>query len=409
MVSEKIKLPKQPSQESIQLLLRARLMLGHAQEHASQDSEFDNMIAILGLDNTIEYILRCIASHLDLESITGKSFDIFDLSSLASSINSTLKEIAQSQLPYLGDIKLLRQTRNLVQHGVVAPRADLERFSKVTSRFFDKVLISIFGFRLEELKTSVAIKNNLVKNFIVEAENKIEEKQWLESIVASRNAFDNMYFERAKQLDVSISLYPALVYEREKSDISIYAFETIKKELELTYLGINNAEYRRFKNYIDHIPSGYRPEDSYGNIVMQRPWTRDDALFCYNFVANTILRWQFHDKGKLYPLISDKEYIFNESIAGINITKHSEGGCYYCYDDNNRLYLFYTSKQIKRRFDKVKKNKEYLFKTVSYIDGKRDSVVEEKIILLGKYIFLMTSEPEKWGIVIWYKTIESKP
>ena len=138
MTSTKIKQPIAPNEESLQLLMRARLMYSHAQEHASQQTEFDNMIAILGLDNTVEYILRCIVTHLNLESITDKKFDSFELANLAAYINKALKEFANVSLPYLSEIKVLRQTRNLVQHGAIAPYADLDRFSKITERFLIK-------------------------------------------------------------------------------------------------------------------------------------------------------------------------------------------------------------------------------------------------------------------------------
>ena len=269
MNKEKINLPKKPSQESLLLLLKARLMLAHAHEHASQQTEFDNMIAILGLDNTVEYILRCIASHLDLESITGKRFDIFDLSSLAASINKSLNEFSKVCLPYLGEIKLLRQTRNLVQHGAVAPNADLGRFTKITERFFNRVLQLIFGFNLPELKISAAIKDPLTKKFLVNAEKKLDSKKWLEAIVSSRNAFENEYFKRVKNLKLSISLYPNLIRSKEKDDFSNYGFQTIMEELEITYLNINNPEYRHFKEFIRHIPSEFCAEGSWGNPIMQ--------------------------------------------------------------------------------------------------------------------------------------------
>jgi hypothetical protein len=402
----KINLPSSPSEESLQLLMRARLMLAHAVEHASQQTEFDNMIAILGLDNTVEYILRCLTSHLDLESVTGRNFDTFELANLAGSINKALKEFANASLPYMGEIKLLRQTRNLVQHGAVAPYADLDRFAKITERFFNKVLVTIFGFKLDELRISSVVKNELTKKYLRKAEKGIDSENWLKSIVSSRNAFENEFFQRIKSLDISLSLYPHLVCLEEKDEFAMYGYETIKNELEITYLGINTAEYRHFKDYLDHIPSEYRPEDSYGNIVMQRPWVKEDALFCYNFSASTILRWQSKEKGRLYPITFDKEYKHNETIAGINITKRSEGGCSYLYQNNNRLYLFYTTKEIKRRFEKRRKGNIYKYKTIAYVDGKKESVYEERIQLLGTHMFLMTNEPEKWGIIIWYKAIE---
>lgn len=398
-------MPIAPTEESLQLLLRARLILSHALEHASQKTEFDNMLAILGLDNTVEYILRCIASHLDLETKTGKSFDIIDLASLAATINKTLGELSEIHLPYLGEIKLLRQTRNLVQHGAIAPYADLERFSTITQRFFDKVLKTIFGFRIEELRISSVIDDKHTKEFLRTAEMSIDVKNWLEAIVASRNAFENEYFKRIKHFDVSISLYPILVYAMEKLEFASGGFQTIKEELELSYLGVNSPDYRHFKEYIRHIPHEYCSEDSWGETVMQRAWTKEDAAYCYNFAANTILRWQARDKEKLYTPKLDKEYVFDETIAGINLSKDSEGGCsYYFHDD--KLYLFYTTKHKKRLFEKLEKSKIYEYRTVRFVDGEKEEEYEEQIELRGKHIFLATNNPERWGIVIWYRTME---
>src|SRR5450756_1788666 len=151
------------------------------------------------------------------------------------------------------------------------------------------------------------------------------------------------------------------------------------------------------------------PEDSWGQIDMQRAWEKDDAIYCYSYAANVLLRWQAKEKERLYVPRFDKEYVFNETIAGINITKESEDGCSYLYERDQRVYLFYTSKAIKRRFEKTKKNQVYGYRTVIYINGKRDSVRERKIELLGRYVFLVTNEPERWGVVIWYREITTEP
>ena len=384
-------------------------MLSHALEHSNQGSEFDNMIAILGLDNTIEYMVRTIVFHLDLESVTGKSFDTFELSALAATVNKTLNDLARVRLPYLAEIKLLRQTRNLVQHGAVAPNADLERFSKIADRFFTQILHSVFGLKVDQLRISSVVEDEQTKEYLSRAEAHIDAGNWLEAVVQTRNAFENEYFKRIKHLDISLSLYPSLVYARERQDIASWGFDTIKRELELSCLGINDPEYRRFKEYSDHIPHEYCPEDSWGQTVMQRAWEKDDAIYCYSYAANVLLRWQAKEKERLYVPKFDKKYVFNETIAGINITKESEGGCSYVYEGDQRVYLFYTSKAIKRRFEKTRKNQAYRYRTVTYINGKRDSVREKKIELLGRHVFLVTNEPERWGVVIWYREITTGP
>lgn len=399
-----IELPIKPNENSLRLLLRARLMLAHAQEHSSQKIEFDNMIAVLGLDNTVEYILRCISSHLDLESITGHSFDIVDLSSLAASINKALMEHANIKLPYLGEIKLLRQTRNLVQHGAVAPYADLERFSVIVERFFGKILESIFGIPLERLKISSCINNTYVQSCLKKSESSIEKKEWLDAVISSRDAFENECFNRVKNSDIAIPLYPLLVKEKSSGDFSLYAFETIKNELEMSFLGINNPDYRHLKEYFEHIPLEHCPKDSRGSIVMQRPWNKDDAIFCYNYVANTIIKWQERDKERLYKINFDSiTRSTKEIIDGIEISDNVEHGCYYIFDNGNRLQLFYTGEETKKLFENLVDGYDY--KSESIVYEKEEIISEHKgmITLLGKYSYLVTNSPERWAVVIWFK------
>lgn len=383
-------------------------MLSHALEHSNLRSEFDNMVAILGFDNAIEYLVRTIVYHLDLESVTEKSFDLSDLAALAGCVNQTLVELAGVRLPYLADIKLLRKIRNLVQHGAVAPNADLDRYSRIADRFFTQVLQLVFGLKSDQLSISSIIEDEQTKKFLIKAESYIIAGKWLDAIVQTRNAFENEYFKRVKHLDISLSLYPSLIYAKERQDIATWGFDAIKSELELNCLGINDSEYRRFREYLAHIPHEHCSEDSWGQILMQRDWKREDATFCYSYATNVLLRWQAKEKERLYVPIPDKQYIFNETIAGINITKESEGGCSYIYDGDQRVYLFYTNKAIKRRFEKTSKNRNYKYRTITYIDGKRDSVREEEIELLGRHVFLISNEPERWGVVIWYRSISGE-
>jgi hypothetical protein len=308
----------------------------------------------------------------------------------------------------LADIKVLRQIRNLVQHGAIAPRADLERFIRITEGFFDKTISKVFGFRLAELKISAGVKNNVVKEFLQSSERAMDAGDWLASIVAARNAFENEYFSRIKDANISLSLYPNIVRSKQKDDFAVYGLQTIKEELELSSLGINDEDYRHFKAYMRHIPSEFCSEDDCGQTIMQREWRKEDAVFCYNFAANTILRWQSKEKQKFYTYTPDKEYSWEETIAGIKLSKESTIGCSYYYDDCNRLSLVYTTKDKKRRFEKLPVDKFYGYKTVTFIDSKKDREHEETIELLGVHTHLVTNEPERWAVIVWYRPVEKK-
>jgi hypothetical protein len=395
-------LPIRPSEEALQLLVRARLMLVHALEHAERKTEFDSMIAVHGLDNTIEYLLHIIASHLDLEELTGKSFPQTELASLAGEINKALLENTGVRLKYMKEIKLLRKLRNLVQHDVLAPNTELPRLVNIVKGFMDHVLTNIFGLATYELRLSTAIDDKTAKQFIIEAERHIDNSLWLESVVASRNAFENERFNRVSHANISMALYPSIVHAKEKHDISSFGMVAIKDELELTFLGINDAEYRRFEEYLTHIPPEYRAPDFVACTVMQRPWQKEDAEFCYNYVTRTILKWQTNDKEQLYTIRKERSYKEEVFISDIKIDGDMGAGCIYIYEGGDVLRLFYTDLETKRKFEKVETNKMTNIRTISYVDDKSATERTETVHICGVYTFLATNSPERWGVVIWY-------
>ena len=66
MNAEQIRIPKKPDKVTLELLVRARLFLSHAISHSSTNSTIDRMVAIHGLDNTLEFLIRIIIQHLDI-------------------------------------------------------------------------------------------------------------------------------------------------------------------------------------------------------------------------------------------------------------------------------------------------------------------------------------------------------
>jgi hypothetical protein len=136
-------LPKSPDSVITTLLTRSLLFMTHATQHSRLNSPLDRMVAIHGLDNSVEYLLRIIVQHLDIEAVTGKALDAIELNSLAGEVNKYLKDSYQTELPYLTEIKMLRQVRNLVQHGIVDPQAELPRLRKIVERFYNRVFLVV--------------------------------------------------------------------------------------------------------------------------------------------------------------------------------------------------------------------------------------------------------------------------
>ena len=84
--------PKAPNEEVIRMLIRANQFLSHAKEHALSNTEFDVMIAIHNLDNALEYILRILIKHFEIESVAGKSVETPEIDQLIGIISKFFDE-----------------------------------------------------------------------------------------------------------------------------------------------------------------------------------------------------------------------------------------------------------------------------------------------------------------------------
>lgn len=397
---------KKPDSLTLELLTRAKMLLEHAISHSSCSTSIDRMIAIHGLDNSIEYLLKIIIKHLDIESITGKNLDTCTLTALAGEINKFLSEHFNIYLPYFSEIKMIRQIRNLVQHGVVDPKPDIQRFSKITERFFDKIFINIFDITREELRVSSLIENIEVKKHLNLAEKYIDKDEFLLSIVYSRNAFENALFFQIKNSDVKLSSVPALVEAHKSSDRSYWFFEKITNEIELSRLNINLKKYDRFSEYIRYIPSEYNADKSKSYSVMQRQWNREDAMFCYSFASETIIKWQEEEFEPIYnPRFPVDSYKSETKIGDVVISEYLEHGCYFDFGFSSAVELIYVDKLAKQKFDKLIPGKKYLYSDNIFREGKLDTVINFNVELLNVEKKLITNNPERWEVTLWYDQI----
>jgi hypothetical protein len=395
-------LPIRPSQSVHQTLVRAERMLAHATGHSVGGSELDRMIAIHGLDNACEFLLRIIGDHLDLESKTGKNWDFVDLSSLAGETSKALTQIYNYRLSHLSDLKVLRQMRNLVQHGAIDPQGDIQRFVGIVQRFFQGVLQDVFGLERGEVAASVLIDNAEVKAHLSDAEKYLDERNYLEVVIAARDAFENAYYRKLTNSDITLSLLPAIVQAKSNEEQYPWSMVTIKNELELTRLGINSEETRRFFEYLEYIPfarkhTGYSKE-------LQREWNVDDALFCYSFASSTALKWQEAEKKPINVNNWDPaKYHRMEKLSDIDLTNTFEGGCAYYDNPNKFMQLWYLDKARKVDIEKLEVGGEYVLEWANYEYGKLEREGKSIYLLKGVYTELTTNNPERWKVIIWYE------
>ncbi len=412
-VIAKIELPIAPSIETMKLLIKAKHFLNHAQQHAYSGNDFDTMISIHSLDNTIEYLLRIIIKHLEIEEKISKTLSTPELMALFGEVDKFLKERASYQgkgvvLPFEAEIRQLRTLRNNVQHGLILPVSELHDFLKYGVRFLEKVLEKIFGLTIQQISYSTLVENEGIKNHLIKAENKISDGKYLEAIVACRDAFELGRFLLQNQSN-HVSKMAAIPHIKKESMELYYYIQGIDDELSVLGTNINISEYRTYSRYVDHIPSEYRAIKS-GYSVMQREWIKDDADFCYSFVAQSILTWQLLQEKPLYEvdLSGYAVHVNDFSIDGVLIPEiYGTKTCRYLNDDDEGFLFFVNDKEIKEHLQKNSPGDTCYFHTK--IKNKESGAMfreyAEYAIINSRDFNLVLNDGPLWEIMLYYKVI----
>ena len=390
----------------MKMLIRAYQFLEHAKKHAQSKSDFDIMIAIHNLDNSIEYMLRIIIKHLEIEEKTGKSITSPELSYIIGEIQKFLKDNNAPNLSYVEEMKMIRNLRNMVQHAMINPYGDVQTYLNFGEKFFDKSLSKYFGVSKAELRFSTLIMDIVIKEKMKMAEVKIDEGKFLESIVQSRDAFDYAKFIYASQFGERLWNAPALSEIKDSYNNLYMMLENMNENINLNSMNINMSQYNHYMEYVRCIPSEYCADWS-GNTVLQREWNKDDAEFCYLFVANALLDWQIHDMGPIQEISADiNEFRFSEKICGVETRKHFvEKGCKYGLE-NQTADLFYIAS--KEELEELKKGIE---KGVACCEFKRwcfEQLQAYHTYLIkinnSDYRFIMNNPPT-WEMIVFYDNI----
>lgn len=401
-----MELPIKPDSNVMNLLINAKSLLTHAVSHSLNDTILDRMLTIVGIDHFIEYVLRILNRHLEIETNLDKDFENCDLSTLAGEINKYLKTTFSTNLPYISEIKLIRRTRNLVQHGMSDPNPpDLKRYVYITEKFFEKILSKFFGIEKEQIKISSIIENKDVKDFILYAENYLEnhnEQNIIKCIIACRDAFDNQLYIKSRNSMLKLDLLPVLITT--KNIWVKWFYKKVYEELFLVTLGCNLEKYKKFISYIDHIPKEYVPEKEW-SLNMQRPWEKDDAIFCYNFVSEFIIQCQNQELSPIYISKLDKEYLFKDTFCGVELSNKNEG-VVYTGSIHDAMRLFYTDKSLKDKLINLKKDKIYKYVSEQYIDGEYKKTHEARIKIHNVHHEIVTHNPDRWEILVSYTVLK---
>lgn len=242
-----IVLPAAPSHRILALLIRARQFLEHARSHAAGGTDLDFMIATHAADNAVEFVLKLVADHVRYEEVSGASLPETELAQIAGALSRFLREIHNISLPYLQEIKTLRQVRNLVQHGSFTPGADIERQLTIAERFFARICDSIFGLDATQLRISAVVRDTVIQRHLISSEDALEAGRFEDCVRSCRNAIEEATYKYRSRSPIAIHEVPARV-ELAKLAPGVNRFiASLSEELDALRLKMDANRLQRFR------------------------------------------------------------------------------------------------------------------------------------------------------------------
>lgn len=291
--------------------------------HEKLGSEADKLTAILNYDASIEHLLNTILDYYEfqLEKEREEKF-----STIWKNVNTVLKENNvkfgnKSALPSAREICNFHKIRNNAQHYAIIPgSASLQQFRETTEKFFKNVIDKIFGIDFSQITLAMLIKNIDAKKYVTDAEKYFLHGEYGQStnsssiafVIAKREEQQRIYGSGSLILRLKLafedpnSAFPFLdsldtdsdiLIDWEKADYKMLAIHLIFDELEILKLRMDYKNYMHYKRISPKVKISSKFEEGeekfeYKIIDKPKEYNHNNALFCLDFVIETIIKWE---------------------------------------------------------------------------------------------------------------------
>jgi len=252
------------------------------------------VVSIHNMDMAIETTLKTVATELGVIIPRDTKFP-----QLWTSVNTSYMAKFKKPLPLPSEIRRIHEERNDVQHqGSIPSETDLKQHLQYAQQFLDEVFLTVAGLGLNQVFLSSIIENADIRQMMEMAEKNISSDPKV-SIEASMRSFMYARIIAQRQLghfDPTFGVFDPMdkLHRAMKKPIDEVAKRLMDRFLTVE-LGIDPVRYSRI-NRIAPYPfvslEVRSPADVQIADTIQSNYTERNAWTCYDFVLETILKWQ---------------------------------------------------------------------------------------------------------------------
>lgn len=281
-------------QEILSRLACAKYIFITGVETIDRGAPYASGLAVLAFQDAAEMVLRAIAEHLHAQ--------IKETSTFHQIINE-IDKAGPVKLTYRSALNQLNKARVNFKHLGMAPRdEDARKFRADLEGFFPSALKDFLDIDYERISLVSLIQHTRTRNWMEKAEQALSDGKYTDCVVNSAVGMQ-LCLRARKRGRTRSKLQKAADFRMDRSTIDIASamkefakaadeqFGEIHQHLDLIGHGVAYGDYQRFLTLVPRIffTGDSRPHLNHSRSSPYRP---DEALFCFTFVQNTILKLQ---------------------------------------------------------------------------------------------------------------------
>ncbi|MGG0403201.1 hypothetical protein ABEY54_28935 [Priestia megaterium] len=380
-------------------LITAKQLLVHAKSHLDKKNSFDISVAILHIDNVLEYLIKTVGSYQGVEYEEEKS-----LKNIYYKVSTELKKKRLYVTPSFSRFEGLRMMRNQIQHDKMLPFDDVELFYERTEKFFKDIIKKVFSLDYDTLDIEDFIKDPTIKSMVKSSKINWESGKTNQAIADLRNAFDNA--KRIYLYELFSRNYRNLDELMVKKNIDyrlLYTFKHNIESLTLSSIGIDIIKYETYQNLVEYLPKEFHVECVHRRRMREdEEYTQEQCTFVRNFVIEAINIMQekkvIDEVKSLHKRPRDWANILPYKLASSR-TLNLNGKDF--VTEGNASYISAGLVPFEMTYGFEITDQEYInhIKTLNVGDK-----ANETDVITGIYYYVITHEPPRWRVCI---TIDS--
>lgn len=298
------------SQPLIDRLVCAKYLFDTNSEVLSHGKPYASGMAVLGLQDAAEMVLRVIAEYLHAPVKETTPFN---------QLMDDIDKQGKGTLSHRTALNQLNKARINFKHLGLEPReADVRKFRGDLVGFFSQACQSFLLLDFDKLSLTALVGHQRTRNWLQRAEGSLENERFGSCVTEAAVALrvfqgnwargDHAVHDRRIRLRLGGDSRELTSLVREISDAIAKQFEMVHEKLDLVAQGVPYNDFQRFDDITPWVSLSMA-----GTFHVQRRSHRephyDDALFCLNFARDLILKVQSTYRSRRFaPAPSEERY-----------------------------------------------------------------------------------------------------